>query len=131
MERLTRTQHATKVTSTTRCERCAETSRSKQHVMRCHTIGNGGCNGRNEGVPSFRLCALCVVSEKSEGGRATFRKRDGRSRKDGFSQLRCVHVGRESWVSLALSISVDFVQATDVPVLVRCQCRHGATSLAS
>ena len=44
------------------------------------------CLLRNEGVPSFRLCAslFCEKFRRSEGGLTTFRKRFGHSRKDGF-----------------------------------------------
>ena len=55
------------------------------------------------------MCLLVFVNvRRSKGGLATFRKRDGHSRKDGFPDLRCVHVGR--------------VPVTDVPAQVRCHC---------
>ena len=54
------------------------------------------CLPRNEGVPSFRLCAslFCVQFRRSEGGLATFRKRAGHSRKYIFSSFSVCACGR-------------------------------------
>ena len=54
------------------------------------------------------------------------------SRKDGFRpDFRCANVGRERELSFALFVSFCSFRVTDVPALVRCHCRYGATSLAS
>ena len=71
------------------------------------------CLLRNEGLPSFRLRASsCIVYSQKVERRclATFRKRCGHSRKDGFPDFCCVHIGRESRVSLGLSLSMDFLK---------------------
>ena len=53
---------------------------------------------RDEGFsfPSVGASMFLSTVRRSKGGLATFRKRDGHSRKDGFPDFRCVHVGRES-----------------------------------
>ena len=55
-------------------------------ACRLGTVLNILCLLRNEGFSSFCLCAslFCVKSRRLEGGVATFRKRDGHSRKDVF-----------------------------------------------
>ena len=54
----------------------------------------------------LRFC-LCIVQKVGRRFDATFRKRDGHSREEGFPDFRCEQVGRESrgplWFSFPLT----------------------------
>ena len=53
------------------------------------------------------IFVLCTVQKVGRRFGATFRKRDGHSRKEGFLDLRCERVGRESRGSLWFFPSCD------------------------
>ena len=65
------------------------------------------------------LCFMCS-SEGRKEALPPFESVFGHSRKDGFLDFRCVHVGRESCVSLGWSLSAVFPVTDVLAHWVRC-----------